>query len=88
MRGFVVDVLSAWLDDAIAVEPAELFAANLRRHRMDQKLSQEALGDECGLHRTEVGLLERGDREPRLGTLVKLARGLHISLADLLSGIG
>lgn len=38
------------------------FGANLRRARRAADLSQEALGFRAGLHRTEVGLLERGVR--------------------------
>jgi DNA-binding XRE family transcriptional regulator len=34
------------------------FAANLRRHREAVKLSQEELAGHCGLHRTEISLLE------------------------------
>lgn len=69
------------------MEPVEQFAANLRRHRQAADLSQEALGFQTGLHRTEVSLLERGGREPKLGTLVALARGLDIPLALLLDGV-
>jgi transcriptional regulator with XRE-family HTH domain len=39
------------------------------------------------LHRAEVSLLERGGREPRLGTIVKLARALEVSAARLLDRI-
>ena len=70
------------------VRPEERFAQNLRRHRKRLGLSQEALGDACGLHRTEISLLERAAREPRLSTIVKLARALGIPPAELLEGIG
>jgi transcriptional regulator with XRE-family HTH domain len=64
------------------------FAANLRRHRERAKLSQEALADLCDLHRTEISLLERCKRSPRLETIVILARGLQLSSpAELLEGI-
>ena len=63
------------------------FAANLRAAREDQGLSQEALGDKVGLHRTEISLLERAGRDPRLGTIVKLARGLEIEAATLLADV-
>lgn len=69
------------------VEEVERFAANLRAHRLRRGLSQEALGFACDLHRTEVSLLERAGREPRLVTIVRLARGLDIAPADLLEGI-
>ncbi len=66
----------------------EQFAANLRRHRTRVGLSQEALADVCDLHRTEISLLERCKRSPRLETIVILSRGLGLSSpAELLEGI-
>lgn len=66
----------------------EQFAANLRRHRKRVGLSQEALADVCDLHRTEISLLERCKRSPRLETIVILSRGLELaSPAELLDGI-
>jgi transcriptional regulator with XRE-family HTH domain len=64
------------------------FAANLRGHRQRAGLSQEALAEACDLHRTEISLLERCKRSPRLETLVILARGLELSSpGELLEGI-
>lgn len=66
----------------------EQFAANLRRHRTRVGLSQEALADVCDLHRTEISLLERCKRSPRLETIVILSRGLELtSPSELLDGI-
>lgn len=67
--------------------PEETFARNLRRAREKAGLSQEALGDKAGMHRTEVSFLERAQREPRLSTIVKLAKALGISPRDLLKGL-
>lgn len=65
------------------------FADNLRHHRERRDLSQEALAAICGLHRTEISLLERRKRSPRLETIVVLARALGLSSAgELLTGIG
>jgi transcriptional regulator with XRE-family HTH domain len=64
------------------------FAQNLRTHREKAGLSQEALADVCQLHRTEISLLERCKRSPRLETIVILAEGLDLSSpAELLKGI-
>jgi transcriptional regulator with XRE-family HTH domain len=64
------------------------FAINLRHHRNRVGLSQEALAAICDLHRTEISLLERCKRSPRLETIVILARGLGLSSAgELLKGI-
>jgi len=48
---------------------------------------REQLGIRAGLHRTEIGLLERGARVPRIDTLLKLAAALDIAVSDLLEGI-
>jgi transcriptional regulator with XRE-family HTH domain len=69
------------------VEARHQFAQNLRAHRQKRNLSQEALGHACDLHRTEISLLERAWRDPRLSTIVRLARALGIRPADLLKRI-
>jgi transcriptional regulator with XRE-family HTH domain len=69
------------------VTPEERFAANLRKHRHAADLSQEQLAEKAGIHPTEVSRLERGVREPRLGTIARLARGLGIGAEQLVAGI-
>jgi len=69
------------------LSPQERFAANLRRARTEVGISQEELGHRCNLHRTEISLLERAGREPRLGTIVKLAGALDTTPAELCTGI-
>jgi transcriptional regulator with XRE-family HTH domain len=63
------------------------FSANLRQARQAAGISQEELAERCEIHRTEVSLLERGGREPRLGTMVKLATALGTTPEALCSGI-
>lgn len=72
------------------MEPVrQQFAENLRHHRERLGLSQEALAEICDLHRTEISLLERCKRSPRLETIVILARGLELgSAGELLEGVG
>lgn len=69
-------------------EVARRFGQNMRHVRKGTGLSQEALGFEAGLHRTEIGLQERGARVPRIDTLIKVATalGVHIE-CPLLDGI-
>jgi transcriptional regulator with XRE-family HTH domain len=69
------------------VTPEERFAANLRKQRKAAKLTQEELSAKVGLHPTEISRLERAVREPRLGTIVRLARGLGITAERLVAGI-
>ena len=63
------------------------FSTNLYRARKRAGFSQEGLGFRAEIHRTEVGLIERGQRIPRIDTLVKLAGALEVSPCDLLDGI-
>jgi transcriptional regulator with XRE-family HTH domain len=63
------------------------FSVNLVRLRGSAGLSQEELGMRAGLHRTEIGLLERGARIPRLDTIIKVAGGLSISPCELIEGM-
>ena len=69
------------------MSPEEQFARNLRSRREAAGLSQEQLADRTGLHPTEISRLERAAREPRLGTMLKLAKGLDIGVEKLIAGI-
>jgi transcriptional regulator with XRE-family HTH domain len=71
----------------LAVDPTEQFSKNLRAARLRAGLSQEQLADRCDLHPTEISRLERARREPRLGTIVRVARALGIGPDRLLRGI-
>lgn len=68
-------------------EVSEPFRLNLRRQRRRAGLSQEQLAFRASLHRSEVSLLERGVRVPRLDTFVKLAASIEIAAGELLDGI-
>jgi transcriptional regulator with XRE-family HTH domain len=69
------------------VNVAARFGENLTRCRKRANLSQEELSIRASLHRTQIGILERGARLPRIDTLVKLAGALAVSPDDLLEGI-
>jgi transcriptional regulator with XRE-family HTH domain len=63
------------------------FGPNLRRWRNERGYSQETLAQLADLHRTEIGLLERGEREPKLGIITKLAGALAVSPNALFEGV-
>ncbi len=65
----------------------ERFGANLKRERKRAGISQEELAFRAGLHRTEIGMMERATRLPRVDTLVKLAAGIGCTPEVLLDGI-
>lgn len=60
---------------------------NLWMARRRAGYSQEALGALCGLHRTEIGFVENGERLPRVDTLLKLSGALGVGAEKLLDGI-
>lgn len=63
------------------------FGENLRRARNRSGLSQEEVGKLACLHRTEIGMLERGIRLPKIDTLIKLSAALDVTPAKLLEGM-
>ena len=63
------------------------FTGNLIRCRRRLRLSQEEVGFVAGLHRTEISMLERGIRLPRIDTLIKHSRALEVRPEQLLEGI-
>jgi transcriptional regulator with XRE-family HTH domain len=69
------------------MEPHERFGRNLKQARKERGWTQEDLGHAADLHSTEIGRLERGAREPRLSTIVRLARALKVTAADLVDGV-
>lgn len=69
------------------LEVRRQFGENLTRCRKTAGISQEELGFRAALHRTQIGVLERGARLPRIDTLVKLAGASEISPCDLLDGM-
>jgi len=59
------------------------FAKNLRNLRTLQGISQEALGDLAGVHRTFISQVERGLRSLSLGNIGKLANALGVDPMEL-----
>jgi transcriptional regulator with XRE-family HTH domain len=67
--------------------PTQVFAENMREARKRRGLTQERLAFAMRMHRTEISLLERGERDPRLSTLVRLARALDCTPSSLLEEV-
>jgi transcriptional regulator with XRE-family HTH domain len=59
------------------------FARRLRETRAMSGVTQERLARLTRLHRTEVSKLERSLTDPRLSTVVRLARGLDVPTSAL-----
>lgn len=55
-----------------------IVASNVRAARKERGLSQEALADEAGLHRTYVGSIERAERNISVDNIERLANALKV----------
>jgi transcriptional regulator with XRE-family HTH domain len=64
------------------------FGKAMRRRRRELDLSQEELAERADLHRTYVSSIERGERNPSLENIEKLAKALGISIARLFTEYG
>jgi transcriptional regulator with XRE-family HTH domain len=64
------------------------FGAKVRQVRINRGLSQEALADIAGLHRTYIGMIERAEKNVTLMNIEKIAGALGLSIKDLFSGVG
>ena len=58
----------------------------LRALREQTGKSQDTLANDSGLHRTYIGAVERGERNPTILTLSRYAAGLGLTVANLLDG--
>ena len=69
--------------------PRELiqFGANMRHLREQLGLSQEALAQRSELHRTYVGGIERGERNPSLLNILRIAKALGQEPSALLKEV-
>ena len=63
------------------------FGNRVREIRLERGLSQEALADKAGLHRTAVSFVERALRSATLETVEKLAIALEVEASDLMPKI-
>jgi transcriptional regulator with XRE-family HTH domain len=68
-------------------EAARQLGRNVWLIRRRVGFSQEALAGLASLHRTEIGLIENGQRLPRVDTLMKIAGVLDVRVESLLEGI-
>jgi len=63
---------------------AKSFAAVLREYRSEKKITQEALAEKADIASKMVSLIERGARNPSLNVADSIAKGLGVSLAQMI----
>ena len=61
----------------------EIFGKKIRTVRLEQKLSQEELAYKAGLHRTYIGMIERGEKNISLLNIEKVAKALDVKIQEL-----
>ena len=58
--------------------------ARIRKAREEKQLTQEQLGEVCGLSNSHIGHIERGTRIPSIDTLYKISYTLDANIDSLL----
>ena len=69
------------------MDVAQAFGKVLREVRLEAGLTQEQLGLEAGVRRTFVSLLELGEQQPTLTTIIKLAEALGTTPSELIARV-
>lgn len=69
----------------VAMDPKKALGDAIRIERERKDLSQEAFAHHCGLHRTYIGSVERGERNISLENIVKIAKALGLTCSELFS---
>ncbi|WP_349674364.1 helix-turn-helix transcriptional regulator [Lacrimispora sp.] len=60
-----------------------LIGDNIRKFRKEKNLTQKELGDLLDMSEVMIGQYERGDRNPKIDTLRRIAKALSVELYDL-----
>jgi len=68
-------------------EILDKFGKRVRDERLHRGLSQEELAEKAELHRTYIGMIERGEKNITLINIQKIAKALGITVDELLRDI-
>lgn len=63
------------------------FGEKVRQERLKRGLSQEGLAIKTGVHRTYIGMIERGEKNITLINIKKIAKALDLAIDKLLSNL-
>jgi transcriptional regulator with XRE-family HTH domain len=69
--------------DNIEQQYLKRFGGRIRELRLQESISQEELAERAGVHRTYVGMIERGEKNITLLSLLKISSALNRKLAEL-----
>lgn len=59
------------------------FGNRVRQLRMERNISQEKLAEYADLHRTYIGMIERGEKNITLKNIEKISKALHVQISEL-----
>jgi len=84
-RLIVIITIKSWTNMEIKMDKSILkfFGKKIRTIRLEQKLSQEELAYKAGLHRTYIGMIERGEKNISLLNIEKVAKALGVKIQEL-----
>lgn len=71
------------LNALVMTDICKKFGARIRELRMYKNWSQEEFAGRCGLDRTYIGGVERGERNIALRNIEKIAQALDVDIGDL-----
>lgn len=63
------------------------FGTRIKELRLLKNISQEELGELAELHRTYIGMIERGERNITLKNIEKIAKAFDLNIEELFRGI-
>lgn len=63
----------------------QLFAANMRRIRLDRKLTQEKVAEAAELHPNYISSVERGERNISICNIERIALALGVPMSELVA---
>lgn len=69
----------------MAIKILEKFGVKVRAERLKQGLSQEALAEKAGVHRTYIGMIERAEKNITLINIERIAIALDVTLGELVT---
>jgi transcriptional regulator with XRE-family HTH domain len=71
----------------MATPLSKALGQRIRELRTERGFSQEAFADHCGVHRTFMGTIERGETNMSFQNLEKMAVAFKITLSQMLEGL-
>lgn len=69
------------------MQDQQRFGETVRKLRREKGWSQDVFADKSGIHRADIGAIERGERNVTLRTMRTLADTLVVRIADLVKGL-